>query len=121
MMTDYPELLDFLYFFENDPEIDRSETGFYSYRWTEPQGLTLLFSFNVLEGWVAVTMLHGDDAVLEWCGTGVTLMRFQEGQRSPYLEIHFGAVEAVTSARLWVKPRLKYQLMLSPAPSPTHS
>jgi len=106
-MLSTPEPIELLTFFQSEPIESQPEDGFYVYQVADPEGITLRFSLNELEGSIQTLLnMHGQK-VAQVSQEGATRLTLHEDASGNYLRCDFDqAAMANSRVEVRLKPRI---------------
>lgn len=101
-----PEDIELLEFFESEPFESSAEEGYFLYRYTDSNGITLDFSYNEVESSVQVNLLFNDNVISNYSQEGAVELSLRKDASGQYVSCSFDFEGATAEARVQLKPNL---------------
>ena len=101
-----PEDLELVEFFEREPSERVPEDGLYIYEVTDQYGVTLIFSFNKVEGSVQVRLSRQGNDVALFSQEGATTLSVEDDASGQYLRCKFDIDGACADAKISISPSI---------------
>ncbi|WP_445495106.1 hypothetical protein [Photorhabdus sp. SF281] len=100
----YPDELDLLSFFESEPTlVDHSDRRF-AYEFTDGNGIHLVFSFNVLEGWIQTILEFNGNKIAGYLSEGVNSFKIKDEIDGEYIHAEIVFTDTRADVEIRLKP-----------------
>lgn len=100
----FPEDLDLLTFFENEPIFQNPNDLHYAYRYTDSKGITLVFSFSVTSGWIQAIIEVKDKEIAHYLMEGVENFKIEKDVDGEYLNAEIVLEDTRTKVEIRLQP-----------------
>ena len=100
----YPDDLALLSFFESEPTLANYLDRHFAYECTDVNGIHLIFSFSVLEGWIQTILELDGNKIAGYLSEGVNKFVIKEDITGEYLYTEIVFEDIKTKVEIRVKP-----------------
>ncbi|EJD6540962.1 hypothetical protein U7S25_003575 [Providencia rettgeri] len=100
----YPDELALLSFFESEPTLSDQLDRHFAYEFTDNNGIHLIFSFSVLEGWIQTILECNGNQIAGYLSEGVNRFMIKEDLSGEYLYTEIVFEDIKTKIEIRVKP-----------------
>ncbi len=102
-----PDEIELLSFFESEPVSFERDNISFLYTAKNQYGLSVDFSFSVVEGWVQYTIKLHDDEVSHNVIDGITTFSIRNDKFGDYIYVEVVTGELINKAEIRIKPNIK--------------
>ncbi|KMW72049.1 hypothetical protein TI10_18350 [Photorhabdus luminescens subsp. luminescens] len=100
----YPDELDLLSFFESEPTLVNKSDRHFAYEFTDDTGIHLVFSFNVLEGWIQTILELNGNRIAGYLSEGVNSFKIKDEINGEYIHSEIIFADTRTEVEIRLKP-----------------
>ncbi|EOV8090216.1 hypothetical protein AB7W75_19710 [Providencia huaxiensis] len=100
----YPDDLALLSFFESEPTLANNLDRHFAYEFTDGNGIHLVFSFSILEGWMQTILEFNGNKIAGYLSEGVNKFIIKEDMAGEYLYAEIIFEDIKTKVEIRVKP-----------------
>ncbi|MDE1475748.1 hypothetical protein KKJ17_11280 [Xenorhabdus bovienii] len=100
----YPDELELLSFFESEPTFfDKTDRRF-AYEFTDDNGIHLVFSFSVIEGWIQTVLEINGNKIAGYLSEGVKSFKVKDEINGEYIHSEIMFADTRTEVEIRLKP-----------------
>ncbi|WP_409310357.1 hypothetical protein [Pectobacterium sp. B1J-3] len=108
-IINYPDDIDFLSFFESEPSYISSDLQCVAYT-VSNHGVTIEFSYNVMEGWIQVKLYSNEHVVSQYLTEGVKDIVLRKDKSGEYVFIEVLLSEVDTKIEIAWNPLVSVKI-----------
>lgn len=105
-IENYPDEIDMLSFFEGEAIVFDKDDQNYVYEFTGENGVSLIFSFSVSEGWIQIKLKLNGIEVSRSVSEGFKEFKIKHDKLGEYLYAEAVFSDLVTTVEIYLKPSI---------------
>ncbi|SEK76056.1 hypothetical protein SAMN04487787_103405 [Kosakonia sacchari] len=102
-----PDEIELLSFFESEPVSFKRENVSFLYTAKNQYGLSVYFSFSIVEGWIQYSMKLHDNEISHACIDGVNSFSIKNDKLGDYIYIEVVTENLINKVEIRIKPDIK--------------
>lgn len=102
----YPDELDLLVFFESEAFYKNLEDMDFAYKFSQHDGLSLIFSFSITSGWIQSIIEYNGKEISQYLIEDVNSFYLNKDKEGEYLSAEIINNQTITSIQIKVKPHI---------------
>ncbi|NUF28301.1 hypothetical protein [Gilliamella sp. ESL0254] len=100
----YPNEIDLFVFFESKPFYKNNDDMDFAYKFSQHNGLSLIFSFSITSGWIQSIIEYNGKEISQYLIENVNSFYLDNDKEGEYLSAKIINNETITSIQIRIKP-----------------